>query len=92
METGTSWTGLTARIPARRNDMADQWTFGPARDSVTTYADGTVVPHRTWQLFLNGVLVGEIDTHMHRRRGGDGKLDTSFGFTSIVYSPPAGGR
>lgn len=72
--------------------MADEWTFGPTRDSETTYADGTVIPHRMWSLFLNnGVLVGEIGAHMHRRRGRDGRLDVSWGTTIITYGPPPGG-
>ena len=72
--------------------MADVWTFAPAEDSATTYADGTSVPHRGWRVLLNGQVVGEIDVHMHRRRGPDGKTDVSFGFTPVVYGPPPGGR
>lgn len=72
--------------------MADIWTFGDAHDSQTAYADGTRVPHRSWQVYLNGEPVGEIDVHMHKRRGPDGKTDTSFGFTPVVYGPPPGGR
>jgi len=64
------------------------WSFGPAKDSTQRYASGTVVPHRVWAVLLDGVEVGEIECHMHRRRGKDGKTDTSFGFTAVSFGLP----
>lgn len=84
------WTVVAdSQTPA---PTADVWTFGPPRDGTSRYADGTVVPSRGWTVFLNGAAVGEVDVHMHRRRGPDGKLDASFGFTGVIYGPPPGGR
>lgn len=71
--------------------MADTWAFGAAKDSSDTYADGTTVPHRVWQVFLNGDPVGEMELHLHRRRGRDGQTDTSFGSTFVAYGPPRTG-
>lgn len=75
--------------PAREPEV---WTFGPPHDDDTTYADGTVVPHREQLLYLNGKLVGEIEIHMHKRRGPDRQTDVSFGITAIVYGPAPGGK
>ncbi len=61
------------------------WTFGPPDDDQHTYADGTVVPSRRQQVFVNGIAIGEIEAHMHRRKGRDGKVDVSFGITCITY-------
>ena len=72
--------------------MADVWTFAPPIDDVTTYADGTSVPHRDQVVFLNGVAVGQIEIHMHKRKGRDGITDVSFGITTIVYGPAPGGK
>jgi hypothetical protein len=72
--------------------MSDIWTFGPVKDSTMKYADETEIPHRSWVVFLNEEKVGEIDVHMHRRKGPDGITDTSFGFTPIVYGNPQGGK
>lgn len=72
--------------------MADVWSFGDPKDSLQTYADGCQVPHRGWTVTLNGVVVGELETHMHKRKGPDGKTDVSFGVTSIVYGPAPGGK
>lgn len=69
----------------------DRWTFGPAKEGKTVYADGTEVPHRSFQVLLNGVAVGEVDVHMHKRRGRDGVTDVSFGATHVVFGPPQGG-
>lgn len=70
----------------------DVWTFGSPADSQTTYSDGTIVPSREWKIFLNGQRAGEVEVHLHKRRGPDGKVDVSFGITAIVYGPPPGGR
>ncbi len=72
--------------------MPDVWTFGPPRDDTNDYSDGTVTPHRSQKVLLNGVAVGEIEIHMHKRRGPDGVVDTSFGITNIVFGKPEGGR
>ena len=73
--------------------MADVWAFENVRaEPSTVYADGTTVPHMHAFVTLNGKRVGEIECHMHRRKGRDGRLDMSFGSTHIVYSPPAGGN
>lgn len=72
--------------------MADAWSFGPSLDSTSTYADGTEIPHRGWIVYLNGTPVGEVECHMHKRRGRDGLVDVSFGTTNIVYGPPPGGK
>ncbi len=61
------------------------WSFGPPDDDTHTYADGTVVPSRRQLVFLNGVAVGEIEIHQHRRKGRDYKLDFSAGITVITY-------
>jgi len=71
--------------------MADIWTFGPAKDDKQTYSDGTQVPHREQAVFLNDVEVGELEVHMHKRKGRDGRVDVSFGITTIVYGPVPGG-
>lgn len=72
--------------------MANVWTFGPPKDGTQTYGNGDQVPHRGWMVWLNGVAVGEVEVHMHKRYGPDGQLDVSFGITTIVYSEPAGGK
>ncbi len=72
--------------------MSDVWTFGAAKDSQTSYADGTKVPHRDQIVLLNGVPVGELEVHMHKRRGQDGVTDVSFGVTAIVFGPAPGGK
>lgn len=71
--------------------MADMWTFGPPKDDSETYSDGTEVPHRYQAVFLNGVEVGYIEIHMHRRRGDDKVTDVSFGITACTYGPAPGG-
>jgi hypothetical protein len=70
---------------------ADIWTFGPPEDDNTTYADGTTVPHRHQAVLLNGVKIGYVEIHMHKRRGRDRKTDVSFGITTCVYGPAPGG-
>jgi hypothetical protein len=70
---------------------ADVWTFGTSEDDTTTYADGTTVPHRHQDVLLNGVKVGYVEIHMHKRRGRDRKTDVSFGITTCVYGPAPGG-
>lgn len=65
--------------------MADVWTFGEPEDDTETYSDGTVVPHRRQVVYRNGVAVGEIELHCHRRRGPDGVTDLSYGVTAIAY-------
>ena len=72
--------------------MADIFEFGPITDTNTVYTSGNSVPHRSWKVLLNGVAVAEIETHMHIRKGPDGKLDISFGFTPVVYGPVPGGK
>ena len=72
--------------------MADTWEFGPSKDSTQAYGDGTVVPHRRFDVLLNGVPVGELELHCHRRHGPDGDADVSYGLTAIVYGPPRGGK
>ncbi len=69
----------------------DVWTFGPPEDDTTTYADGTTVPHRHQDVLLNGVKIGYVEVHMHKRRGRDRKTDVSFGITTCVYGPALGG-
>lgn len=69
----------------------DVWTFGEPHDDTTSYADGTVVPHRHQDVLLNGKVVGEIEIHMHKRKGRDRITDVSFGITTIVYGPVSGG-
>ncbi len=71
--------------------MPDVWEFTEPRDNTSSYADGTIVPHRSQRVLLNGMVVGELEVHMHRRRGRDGVVDVSFGVTSVVFGPPAGG-
>ena len=72
--------------------MADEWSFGPPMDSTTNYTDGTIVPHRSQKVFFNGVSIGEVEVHMHKRKGRDGITDVSFGITTIVYGPAPGGK
>lgn len=64
------------------------WEFGSPRDDEKSYADGTSVPGRKWIVYYNSKAVGEIEVHMHRRRGPDGVDDLSFGATFIAYGPP----
>lgn len=61
------------------------WSFGEAHDDNQTYSDGTQVPHREQIVYLNGVAVGEVEIHMHKRKGRDGKVDFSAGITVITY-------
>lgn len=75
--------------PAVEIEEEEIWTFGHPHDSMQTYADGTQVPHRGFKVLLNGEPVGEIEIHMHKRRGRDGETDVSFGVTNIVYGPIA---
>jgi hypothetical protein len=72
--------------------MKDIWAFGPPEDDTSDYSDGTVVPHRNQKVYFNGVPVGEIEIHMHKRRGTDKITDVSFGITTIVYGVPDGGK
>lgn len=72
--------------------MTDIWSFGPPVDDTTTYTDGTVVPHRQQTVFYNGLAVGMIEIHMHKRKGPDDVTDVSFGITNIVYGPAPGGK
>lgn len=50
--------------------------------------DGTVVPGRHWVVYYDSEPVGEIEVHLHKRRGPDRKDDISFGATFIAYGPP----
>jgi len=58
------------------------WTFGAARDKVERG-----MPSRRQQLMLNGVAVGEIEVHAHKRKGKDRIVDLSWGVTAITYGP-----
>ncbi len=71
--------------------MSNTWTFSPAQDDAQTYSDGTVVPHRAQKVLLDGKPIGEVEIHMHKRKGKDGIEDVSFGITTIVYGPVPGG-
>lgn len=63
--------------------MSDSvWKFGPGEDA-QVYG----MPSRRQQLFLNGVAVGEIEVHAHRRAGTDKIEDLSWGVTAITYGP-----
>lgn len=72
--------------------MSDTWSFGLAKDSTQIYADGTTVPHRAQTVLLNGKPIGEIELHCHRRLGSDGKVDASFGITTVMFGPVPGGK
>lgn len=67
------------------------WTFGPPRDSTETVGDGTTLPGRYQDVLLDGVKVGYVEIHMHRRSGPDKLTDVSFGFTGVAYGPTDGG-
>lgn len=64
----------------------DVWTH--PLDDTSDYKDGTVVPHRHFQVLLEGKPVGEVEVHLHRRHGPDGVPDVSVGVTAVVYGPP----
>ena len=68
------------------------WSFDPVIDSSVSYADGTVLPHRSFVVRLDGKAIGELELHTHKRLGSDGKVDVSYGLTAIVYGPPPGGK
>jgi hypothetical protein len=68
------------------------WTFGPPEDDSEDYSDGTVVPHRKQIVYLDGVPVGEIEIHMHRRMGPDKTPDLSYGLTAVTYGPLPTGK
>lgn len=72
--------------------MPETWSFGESHDHSKTYADGTVVPSREWPVLIDGKEIGEIEVHMHKRRGRDGRTDVSFGITAVVYGPAPGGN
>jgi hypothetical protein len=72
--------------------MGDVWAFSDPVDETQEYADGTLVPHREMGVYLNGKKIGELEVHMHRRRGRDGRADVSFGMTAVVFGPPPGGN
>lgn len=71
-----TWTTTSTSL-----ETVDEWSFGPPKDSVEELADGTRLPHRSQRVYLNGKPVGEIEIHLHRRRGRDGKVDVSYGIT-----------
>lgn len=58
------------------------WMFGPPVDVIERG-----MPSRRQQLLLNGVAVGEIEVHAHKRKGKDGIVDLSWGVTAITYGP-----
>lgn len=66
----------------------NKWTFGEAKDEMQTYSDGTEVPHRYQRVYCNGKIVGFVEIHMHKHKGRDGKIDVSFGITTVVERPP----
>ena len=72
--------------------MADRWEFYPPEDDFEEYADGTQVPPRYQDVVRNGVKVGYVEIHVHKRKGRDGLTDVSFGFTGVVYGPAPGGN
>lgn len=69
--------------------MGANWTFGRITDEEHLYADDTSVPSRRWTVFLEGRPVGEIEVHLHRRRGPDKTTDLSVGTTVVTYGPLA---
>lgn len=68
----------------------NKWTFGPTKDDMQTYADGTVVPHRYMRVYCNSKIVGYIEVHMHKNKGIDGNIVPSFGITAVVERMPEG--
>ena len=68
------------------------WSFGPAKRHQQVYKNGDEVPHLKVKLKLNGVEVGYVEIHTHKRYGRDRKADVSFGFTGVVYGPTPGGK
>lgn len=60
----------------------DTWLFGPPIDRIER-----TMPSRRQQLLLNGIPVGEIEVHAHRRKGKDHVTDLSWGVTAITYGP-----
>lgn len=68
------------------------WSFGPPEDDTSTYSDGTVIPSRRQTVALNGVVIGELEIHTHKRKGRDGRVDFSAGITVITYGPVPGGN
>jgi len=62
--------------------MADVWSFGGGVDKVERG-----MPSRRQQLLLNGVAVGGIEVHAHKRKGRDRVVDLSWGVTAITYGP-----
>lgn len=81
---------MTTEVPA--TDSGDVWTFGDALDGETVYADGTRAPRRSWRVALNGVDIGQLEVHVHKRRGRDGRTDVSYGLTAVVFGPSPGGN
>ena len=61
--------------------MADQWEFRRIRQSVSTYRDGTTVPHVDLDIYFNGVKVGYVNLHMHKVKVAPGEIDHSVGVT-----------
>lgn len=72
--------------------MPNKWSFGPAKDHMKRYASGDEVPSRSFTVYLNGIAVGELECHLHRRQGRDKQLDLSYGITAITYGPVPGGK
>lgn len=56
------------------------YSFGPVRDEVQTYSDGTQVPRRFQYVYLDGKRIGYLEIHMHKNSKG-----VSFGMTPVVY-------
>lgn len=73
------------------NVVGPIWSFGPVADEASQYTDGTVVPSRRQVVLLDGVPVGEIEIHLHRRKGRDRRPDLSYGITCVAFGPLPGG-
>jgi hypothetical protein len=60
----------------------DTYTFAPPDDAIVRG-----MPSRRQLLLLDGLPIGEIEIHAHRRRGRDATPDLSWGITAITYGP-----
>lgn len=61
--------------------MADEWEFRNLTQRVSTYSDGTTVPHVDVDVYYNGMKVGYVNLHMHKVKVAIGEIDHSVGVT-----------
>ncbi len=72
--------------------MPNIWSVKLTEEHEHEYSDGTIVPSLTYDILLNGRVVGEFNWHLHKRRGSKredplGLADLSVGSTVVAFGP-----